>query len=191
MELNILRAADYLVSRWAGGSTTQIYLYPETGDYGRRDFLFRVSSAVIECPESDFTPLPGVQRHIMMLEGSARLHYQGHGERSLAPYQPETFDGGWHTRSQGTGVDFNLMLREGATGQVFPRQLPAGGKTRLACQAGGFLLAFAAEGGPLLCQGKQLMHRDCLLLRGEGTAELENPTDRPLWLACAQIKLPG
>lgn len=191
MEIQLLRGADYPVSRWAGGSTAQIYLYPETGDYGRRDFLFRVSTALIQCQQSEFTLLPGVRRQIMMLEGTARLTYQGHGQEVLEPYQPASFDGGWHTSSQGAGVDFNLMLQGQAQGRLFPLRLEAGEKARLACPAGGFALAFLAQGQGLACQGLTLANKDCLLLRGEGQAWLENSTGAPLMLACAQVRLSG
>jgi environmental stress-induced protein Ves len=190
MKVRILRAADYPVSRWAGGTTAQIYLYPEDGDYSRRNFIFRLSSAVIQCPQSDFTPLPGVQRHIMMLEGAARLVYQGRGETTLTPYEAETFDGGWQTTSFGCGTDFNLMLRQGAAGGLWAQALAPGERFALKCEAGCFALAFAAQGEALSAGGQALGPRDSLLLEGEGQAILQNGGESPARLACAWARLP-
>ena len=53
-----LTEKDYAVSRWSGGTTTQIALFPPESSYAGRDFLWRVSSAVVEDGESAFTPLP-------------------------------------------------------------------------------------------------------------------------------------
>ncbi len=190
MNVRILRAAEYPVSQWAGGTTAQIYLYPEDGDYGRRDFIFRLSSAAIQCPQSDFTPLPGVERHIMMLEGSARLVYQGHGEKTLAPYEAETFDGGWQTTSFGQGTDFNLMLRQGAAGGLWAQELAPGESFDLPCPKGGFALAFAAQGEALSGGGRTLGFRDALLLEGEGEISLQNCGKTAARLVGAWIRLP-
>ena len=39
-----LTEKDYAVSRWSGGTTTQIALFPPESSYAGRDFLWRVSS---------------------------------------------------------------------------------------------------------------------------------------------------
>lgn len=49
---------------------------------------------------------------ILPLKGSLHLFYEGHGEKVLAPYEQDRFDGGWNTVSVGKATDFNLMLRE-------------------------------------------------------------------------------
>ena len=73
--------ADFKTTRWAGGSTCELYLYPETGSYERRDFLFRLSSASIEQDGAPFTPLPGVVRHLLLLEGTLQLQKAGEADR--------------------------------------------------------------------------------------------------------------
>ena len=52
MKINIKGPEEYTVSQWAGGATTQLYIYPEHADYSRRDFIFRLSSATVECERS-------------------------------------------------------------------------------------------------------------------------------------------
>ena len=39
---------DYKVSKWSGGDTTELYLYPENGDYRSGNFQLRISSATVE-----------------------------------------------------------------------------------------------------------------------------------------------
>jgi len=46
MELKILKAEDNLTSSWSGGTTAQISIYPESSAYEKRDFIWRISSAI-------------------------------------------------------------------------------------------------------------------------------------------------
>ncbi len=112
MEIKILTQKDFSVGRWSGGSTTQLYIYPENGDYGRRDFKVRISSAAVELEESDFTPLPGVTRYITPVTGGFTLTHPGKPPVVMAPYDaPYRFDGGAATHCDGRATDFNLMLK--------------------------------------------------------------------------------
>lgn len=77
MKITQLTAADFRTSTWSGGTTTELFLYPENGSYAARDFLFRISSATVDLEESDFTPLQGVERYITPLEGSFVLAHPG------------------------------------------------------------------------------------------------------------------
>ena len=54
MKIEHLTAGNFITSTWAGGTTTQLYLYPENGSYANRDFLFRISSATVDLEESGF-----------------------------------------------------------------------------------------------------------------------------------------
>lgn len=101
------------VSRWSGGSTTQIAIEPPDSEYGKRDFLWRVSSAVVELEESRFTALPDYNRWIAVLEGKMELSHNGCFAAELHPGGTYAFDGGVETYSKGKCRDFNLMLRKG------------------------------------------------------------------------------
>ena len=170
MEVRKLPHEGYKVSTWSGGSTTQVYIFPEDADYGKGDFLFRVSSAGVDCDRSDFTPLPGVERHIMVLKGALHLLYEGHGEKDLAVLEQDTFSGDWHTVSLGQAQDFNLMLREGAKGCIQGLGLKAGESHSFSFFPGEkgvlFLYQGSAEGNELslsewdglLCEGPGEMH---------------------------------
>jgi len=105
-------------SLWSGGTTTEIYIYPENALYAGRKFDFRISTAVVEDEESAFTQLPGFKRHIMPLEGSMYLIHENHHEIQLKPFQKDFFHGDWVTKSHGKCTDFNLMLAENFSGNI-------------------------------------------------------------------------
>lgn len=118
LTVSLARKNEFAPARWAGGETTQLFLYPQTADYNRRDFAFRISSAVVTLEESTFTLLPGFTRYLTPLQGTLRLEHEGHGAVELAPFQTARFDGGWTTRSYGKCTDFNLMLAEPWGGRI-------------------------------------------------------------------------
>lgn len=112
MKISHLTAADFRTSCWSGGTTTELFLYPEDSSYAARDFLFRISSATVELEESDFTVLPGVERCITPLTGSFTLTHPGLPPVTLPPLAvPYRFPGGIPTHCAGRATDFNLMLK--------------------------------------------------------------------------------
>ena len=126
MRIRLTRKEDQPVGAWAGGTTTQLAIGPEGADYAARRFAWRISGARVELDESDFTPLPGFRRILMILEGSVRLTHEGIREIDLGPFEQDAFEGAWRTRSRGRCVDFNLMTASGWTGTVTALR-PTGG----------------------------------------------------------------
>ena len=116
--VELIRKAEQSTSTWTGGTTTQLAIYPKTADYKMRDFKWRLSSAEVELQESTFTSLPGIYRHIMIIEGEMKLIHEGHHTVSLKPFMKDSFSGGWSTRSIGCARDFNLMLNQGCKGEL-------------------------------------------------------------------------
>ncbi|MFD6443041.1 HutD family protein [Peribacillus sp. NPDC060186] len=116
--LKIIRKSEQITNLWSGGKTTQLAIYPDDGDYLKRDFKWRISTADVEVEESVFTHLPGIQRIIMILDGDMSLHHKGKHHVQLKPFEQDRFDGGWTTRSIGRVTDFNLMLAEGCKGDL-------------------------------------------------------------------------
>jgi len=124
MKIEKIGADRQTVSRWSGGTTTQLAIYPVNALYADREFLWRVSSAVVELPESDFTPLPDYDRILMILEGELSLSHDGGEEYTLRAMEQTAFDGASHTFSRGQVTDFNLMMRKGRCfGRVEARML--------------------------------------------------------------------
>lgn len=103
---------DYTVSTWSGGTTTQLAIYPETEKYADRNFLWRISSATVDLPESDYTALPDYDRFITPLNGQMILTHDGGDETDVQPLTVHEFDGAAATHCVGVCTDFNLMLRK-------------------------------------------------------------------------------
>lgn len=123
MKITKIAASEQSVSRWSGGTTTQLAIYPAQAVYAERDFIWRLSSAVVELPESDFTLLPDYDRILMILDGELELSHDGGEMYTLHALEQTSFDGASHTFSRGQVTDFNLMMRKGlCTGRVGVRR---------------------------------------------------------------------
>ena len=118
MNIDIYKAEDFKTTKWSGGSTTELFIYPSTANYASRNFDFRISSATVEIEKSDFTILPGVSRQLMVLKGSLILSHKNHHEVQLNKREIDCFDGSWETSAVGTCVDFNLMTKGNTEGKI-------------------------------------------------------------------------
>ncbi|MDV6379471.1 HutD family protein [Sporosarcina sp. GW1-11] len=114
----LIRKHEQTTTKWSGGDTTELAIYPADADYAKRNFHWRISSAVVEAEESVFTPLPAIDRIIMVIDGEMMLKHEGHHQVHLKPYEQDRFSGGWTTRSYGKVRDFNLMLADGYSGAL-------------------------------------------------------------------------
>ena len=56
MECTLIKAKDLKPVAWSGGSTTELFIFPPTGNYRKRNFDFRLSTATVEVDTSDFLP---------------------------------------------------------------------------------------------------------------------------------------
>lgn len=112
MKIFVLHREHFKTSVWSGGTTTELYLYPEKGNYATRDFQLRISSATVDLEESDFTPLPGVTRFITPVDGTFTLTHGDGSTVDLSPLAvPYRFSGEMPTHCVGKATDFNLMLK--------------------------------------------------------------------------------
>jgi uncharacterized protein len=109
MNFEIIRASDTKTSAWSGGTTREIYIYPEGSEFKKLNFDFRLSIATVEVEESIFTSLSGVNRTLMVLEGEIKLIHEDHHETHLHQFEQDSFKGDWKTKSVGKVTDFNLM----------------------------------------------------------------------------------
>ena len=113
MKITHLKKENYTTSAWSGGTTTQLYIYPADADYASRRFRVRISSAAVDLEESDFTPLPGVDRWITPLMGGFTLSHPDQAPVVMGPMsEPYHFSGGIETHCVGKALDFNLMLKD-------------------------------------------------------------------------------
>jgi len=109
MPFTIIPAKDFNTTNWSGGTSTQLYIYPLTADYKDRTFDFRLSTAKVDVEKSEFTPLPGVSRKIMILNGQIDISHKNHYDKQLKRLDVDEFEGDWQTTSVGICTDFNLM----------------------------------------------------------------------------------
>lgn len=192
-DVKTIRPASHITSQWSGGTTTQIAIYPENTSYIQKNFKWRISSAVVSEDNSTFTPLPGYQRKIMILDGSVILSHDGHHESHLGKYDTDTFSGSWKTHAEGRCTDFNLMYLEKGEGTLLHREIPKGDKK---IWPGKFdTTAIYALSGKIdiLLEGKlyPLAPKETLLINGkidEFTAR--NLKDAPADIIIATVKFP-
>lgn len=116
--IEIIKDNKHKTNKWSGGTTTELYIYPESSQYDNRNFKWRLSSAKVQVEKSTFTSLPGVSRLIMVLEGELILEHVGHHNAVLKVFEQDSFSGEWTTISFGKVTDFNLMTSSGYTGEL-------------------------------------------------------------------------
>lgn len=129
MSFKIYSSADRKTINWAGGTSTEIFVYPSDGEFATRNFTFRISTATVEVEESTFTFFEGITRHLMILQGELELNHTDRYTKQLNMYDQDTFSGEWPTTAKGKVTDFNLMLKNGAEGSLKHIELDEGKKT--------------------------------------------------------------
>lgn len=104
-------------SYWSGGTTKELYIYPEDAVFRDRNFIFRLSTATMDISSSTFTKLPNIKRILINLDGQFSLAHNNDEPITLHPYEKNSFNGSDETFCLGSGSDFNLML-QGASGDM-------------------------------------------------------------------------
>lgn len=116
--MKIIRVSEQMVTHWAGGTTRQLYIYPENSVYADRNFDLRISTATVETETSVFTSLPGYSRLLMVLEGELRLEHEDQHTTLLKKFDTDRFLGEWKTVSHGKATDFNVMWSKGYAANI-------------------------------------------------------------------------
>ncbi|MEO1784191.1 HutD family protein [Thermodesulfobium sp. 4217-1] len=117
-KVELIKSTKYITSKWSGGTTSELLIYPDGSKYSERNFKWRISSAKIEASKSLFTQLPGITRHIMVIDGKIILEHQDRYKKVLGPFDKDSFMGVWETKSYGKATDFNLMLTNNFAGDL-------------------------------------------------------------------------
>ena len=143
MKCLVKQKEAFTATAWSGGTTTELFLYPEGASYAERNFAVRASTSTVDKETSTFTDLPGYERLLMSLDRRIRLVHNGAAEVELAPFDVDRFAGGWNTRSFGRCTDFNLMLASGWQGSLAAVRAPG----RYECAGGGFTGLFSLADG--------------------------------------------
>ena len=159
---------------WASGTSTEIFIYPANGSFADRNFLFRISTATVEAAESTFTFFEGITRHLMILKGDLELIHEGRYTKHLKPFEQDTFSGEWPTRSKGKVTDFNLMLKEGATGSLTHHRIEAGNAITFSPKTQYYFL-YLASGTAILNNGKTTKTGDLIQIQNEPEVSMQAP----------------
>jgi environmental stress-induced protein Ves len=122
----LTKRPELVTATWAGGTTTQLAIFPATAEYKKFDFDYRISYATVEVDESTFTFMPGVTRHLMILKGALEIDHTDRYKKSLSKFDTDVFSGEWPTTAKGKVMDFNLMTRGNASGKLEAIVLYAG-----------------------------------------------------------------
>lgn len=115
----ILSENKGIISKWSGGITKQLYIYPENCDFKKKDFKFRISTATTELEESTFTKFNNMNRIISVLKGQMALDHMKNHSIILHPYEIDRFSGNWTTHSKGKVTDFNLIINNNGNGDFY------------------------------------------------------------------------
>ncbi|WP_320814699.1 HutD family protein [Flavobacterium sp.] len=118
MNYKIISKNNLKTTTWQGGTTTELYIFPEDTNYQERNFDFRISTAEISLEQSSFTPLPNTNRELMLLEGSIEIIHESHYSKKMNKFDIDSFKGDWKTSAKGTCIDFNIMSKEKYNGKI-------------------------------------------------------------------------
>lgn len=166
-DAEIVGAANFEVSQWAGGSTTQLLIEPCGADFRARDFDFRISSATFSITESEFSDFSGYRRFLLPLRGEIALRHEGQYDRKLAPYEVEVFDGSWKTYSHCSAdcIDFNLIVRGGIDADM--RMLKIGQRVRCVLGGGHCVCLYSERGFVVRAMSQCTESKDYAVAGGE------------------------
>ncbi|HEY9169295.1 MAG TPA: HutD family protein [Lutibacter sp.] len=167
MNIDIYKPKNFKTTKWAGGSTTELYIYPPESNYETGNFNFRISSATVEIEKSDFTMLPGVSRQLMVLSGSIIVSHKNHHTVKLNKNEIDSFYGSWETSAVGTCVDFNLMTKGKTKGKISSVCVSADKSLNFQLDATCEFIIFYLYDGKLQCHfvsEKRSLHKGELLV---------------------------
>ena len=197
MQTRAYKVETQKTTAWAGGATTELFLWPEGASYQARDFLWRLSTARIDQSPSVFTSLPAYERILIPLTGELTLAHEGGAPFTLERFHAHRFDGAWDTVSVGCVRDFNLMLQKGrAKGHLEALHVTREERVRLKLKqsAQHFQAAYCFEGSARIHWGEEslsLASGELMLLEqppGELALLPQNGAAATLLLAEIQIK---
>ena len=110
--MKLIKTEDWKTTKWSAGSTSELFIYPENASFKSGNFEVRISIATVEQEHSKFTQFPGVERTLMVLEGSQKLSHRGHDISILKQFNQAKFPGHWDTSSEGKSINFNVMCQD-------------------------------------------------------------------------------
>lgn len=117
-DIKIIPKQENIPTFWYGGMSAELTTYPPSSSFDKRDFLWRLGVAKIDIPESNFSCLPGVSRHLMVTDGKMDIEHSGKYKKTLSQLEVDSFIGDFETKTHGICSVFNLMTRENYIGNL-------------------------------------------------------------------------
>jgi environmental stress-induced protein Ves len=111
MSIQIKKQSEITSNRWAAGTTSELFIWPNQTSFEARDFDFRISTATVEQTETTFTKFNGYSRELMILAGSLQIHHENLYSKTLNTFDVDSFEGDWDTNAEGMVTDFNIIYR--------------------------------------------------------------------------------
>jgi environmental stress-induced protein Ves len=187
--MRILRTSHYRIMPWknGGGTTTEIFRFPEASGSSGTAFDWRVSIADV-ASDGPFSLFPGYDRHIMAIAGNGMLLEGGpHGPIDLARrFTPQAFSGDWTIAGRlisGPVRDFNLMARRDRYSSRLEMYEAA---AELGLDAASSTLLVHVLDGEVTVSGHVLAASETLIL-GPGAKSLARRLAQPVGLAVCRI----
>jgi uncharacterized protein len=168
-------------TKWSGGTTTELYIFPPQAKYTERDFEFRISTATVEAETSTFTSLPNYQRILMVLVGVLKVDHAGHHTITLSPLDQDIFDGGWETTAEGKVTDFNIMFAVGKKARLVSHHIKKGDLVNLSSHAS-FQFGYLVSGSILTNTKQPISPGDFIVWETTDKCILKADTDST-WLS--------
>lgn len=106
--MEFIKKEDFKTTKWSGGETSEIFIYPKDSEVSKRNFKFRISSATCN-GDSVFSDYSGFNRYILPLDGEMLLNIRD-AKFTLKPYETLFFSGSDVVESRYTGADYNLIM---------------------------------------------------------------------------------
>jgi len=189
MTMRILRSSDYRIMPWknGGGTTTEVFAFPENAGLAGRPFDWRVSIADV-AGDGPFSPFPGYDRHIMAIEGRGMM-LEGGPEGAIdltRPFAPRSFSGDWNITGRlvsGPVRDFNLMARRDRYASRLEMREAA---SDLRLDAASSTLLIHLFDGEFAASGHLLAASETLIL-SPGETSLAKPLAGPVSFALCRI----
>ena len=170
MKISVKKEKDCKVVNWANGTSTELFVFPADGNFQTRDFTFRISTATVEAEETTFSDFSSLTRILMILEGNITLIHEGRYSKELKPFDQDTFDGSWPTKSQGKVRDFNVMFKENVEGNVTHFAMNAGELESFSLS--GTHDFFFVQNGSFRFKDLELQKNDLLIIERENSESI-------------------
>jgi environmental stress-induced protein Ves len=162
-------------SSWSGGTTTELFIYPDGATNTEQNFDFRISTADVISATSNFTAFPGYHRRLLVLRGGIELTHKDQYTKMLTELEQDAFSGDWETSAIGRCMDFNLICSPKAKGKMKAHQLEKGARVEIQ-RDDSFLFIYAVIGSiDVIIDEKtySLGSTDFLIIREPDNVEIE------------------